>query len=67
MIQAKLAIDPTTRATVITQRTYGNTFANITGIGFSEGLQSVMIYADPTAVALAAQEVVTKLPVCEDM
>ena len=66
VIQAKLTVDPATGATVITQRSYGNSFANITGIGFSEGLQSMMVYADPTAVALTAQEVVTKLPVCED-
>jgi hypothetical protein len=52
---------------VITQRTFGNTFANITGVGFSEGLQSMMVYVDPTAVGLTAQEVVTNLPVCEDM
>ncbi len=67
LIQAKLAVDPTTGATVITQRNYGNSFPNITGVGFSEGLQSMMVYSDPTAVGSTAQEVVTKLPVCEDM
>jgi hypothetical protein len=38
-----------------------------TGVGIAEDLQSLMVYTDPSAIGLAGQEVVTKLPLCEDM
>lgn len=63
--QAKLA--GSTTGTTITQRFFGLGFTSPTGFGFSEGSGSTMIYDDPSALGLAAQERITKLPICEDM
>jgi hypothetical protein len=48
-------------------RTYVTGLSILTGLGVAEDLQSLMIYTDPTTLGLAGQEVVTKLPLCEDM
>jgi hypothetical protein len=44
--------------------------ANPTGIGFSQdngtASASTMLYDDPTGLALAARELIYKLPICED-
>ncbi len=48
-------------------RTYVTGLSILTGLGVAEDLQSLMIYTDPTTLGLASQEVVTKLPLCEDM
>jgi hypothetical protein len=37
------------------------------GPGVADDLQSLMVYTDPSAAGVAAAEVVTKLPLCEDM
>ncbi|HET7882721.1 MAG TPA: hypothetical protein VFL55_17690 [Acetobacteraceae bacterium] len=39
----------------------------VTGLGVAEDLQSLMIYSDPSAIGLSAQEFVTKMALCEDM
>ena len=39
----------------------------VTGLGIAEDQKSLMIYADPTTIGLSGQEVVTKVPLCEDM
>jgi len=39
----------------------------VTGLGVADDLRSLMIYADSSSVGLAGQEVITKLPLCEDM
>jgi hypothetical protein len=38
-----------------------------TGLGVADDLGSLMVYTDPSVVGVAAAEVVTKLPLCEDM
>ena len=48
-------------------RTYVTGLSILTGLGVAEDLHSLMIYTDPTTLGLASQEVVTKLPLCEDM
>ena len=39
----------------------------VTGLGIAEDLQSLIIYSDPSAIGLSAQEFVTKMALCEDM
>jgi hypothetical protein len=55
-------------------RTYLTGVSLTTGLGVADDLTyaggnagSLMIFTDPSAVGLAGQEVVTKLPLCEDM
>jgi hypothetical protein len=48
-------------------RTYITGLSILTGLGIAGDLQSLMIYTDPTTLGLASQEVVTRLPLCEDM
>jgi hypothetical protein len=48
-------------------RTYVTGLSILTGLGIAEDLKSLMIYTDPTTLGLASQEVVTRLPLCEDM
>jgi hypothetical protein len=48
-------------------RTYVTGLSILTGLGVAEDLKSLMIYTDPTTLGLASQEVVTRLPLCEDM
>jgi hypothetical protein len=48
-------------------RTYMTGLSILTGLGVAEDLQSLMVYSDPTAIGLAGQEIVTKVPLCEDM
>jgi hypothetical protein len=52
---------------VTAQRFYASGLATPTGIGFSEGLALMMVYDDLSALSLAAQIAVRKLPICEDM
>ena len=49
------------------QRDFATGLTNPTGIGFEEGLQSIMLFDDPSGLALATQERIYKLPICEDM
>jgi hypothetical protein len=58
-------------------RTYLTGVSLTTGLGVADDLTfpnnvgatggSLMIFTDPSAVGLAGQEVVTRLPLCEDM
>jgi hypothetical protein len=48
-------------------RTYVSGLSILTGLGVAEDLQSLMIFTDPTAIGLAGQEIVTRVPLCEDM
>lgn len=63
VFQAK--VDPVAGITTL-QRRYANTLDPV-GIGFSEGLKSTMVYDDLSGLGLAAQIVVRKMPICEDM
>jgi hypothetical protein len=39
----------------------------VTGLGVADDLQSLMVFTDSSGLDLAGQEVITKLPLCEDM
>ena len=39
----------------------------VRGLGVADDLQSLMIFADSSGIGLAGQEVIAKLPLCEDM
>jgi hypothetical protein len=67
IIQYKISLDPFSRVTQYKFRTLVTGLSIVTGLGVAMDLQSLMIYTDPTAIGLAAQEIVTKVPLCEDM
>jgi hypothetical protein len=48
-------------------RTYITGLSTLTGLGVADDLGSLMIFTDPSGIGLASQEVVTRLPLCEDM
>jgi hypothetical protein len=59
--------DPVSHITQYQFRTLVTGLSIVTGLGIAEDQQSLMVYADPTAIGLSGQEVVTKVPLCEDM
>jgi hypothetical protein len=67
VIQFAVTINPFDGTSKYQFRTYITGLSILTGLGIAGDLQSLMIYTDPTTLGLAAQEVVTKLPLCEDM
>jgi hypothetical protein len=48
-------------------RAYETGLSTTTGLGVADDLKALMVFTDPSAVGVAGQEVVTKLPLCEDM
>jgi hypothetical protein len=66
VVQFKLTTDPLSGLTQYSSRTYANGFAPVTGLGIASDIKSLMVFSDP-AGGVAGQEVVTKLPVCEDI
>ena len=67
IMQFKVTEDPISNMSQYKFRTFVSGLSIVTGLGVAEDQKSLMIYADPTAIGLAAQEVVTKVPLCEDM
>ena len=67
IIQFKVTEDPVSHLSQYKFRTFVTGLSIVTGLGVADDQKSLMIYADPTAIGLAAQEVVTKVPLCEDM
>jgi hypothetical protein len=65
-VQFKLGTDAVGRTTY-RFRTYLTGTSLSTGIGVADDLGSLMVMTDPSAVGLAGQGVITKLPLCEDM
>ncbi len=73
--QFKLTIDPNSGLTSYQFRTILTGVSLTTGLGVADdliyaggtGAGSLMIFTDPSAVGAAGQEVVTRLPLCEDM
>jgi hypothetical protein len=65
--QFKGTADPRTGVSTYNFRTYLGGVPLTTGLGVADDLQSLMVYTDPSAAGVAAAEVVTKLPLCEDM
>jgi len=77
IVQFKLTKQPFSGTTQYTFRTYITGLSILTGIGTADDLSysdpgsngqgSLMIYTDPTALGLSGDEIVTRLPLCEDM
>ncbi len=67
IVQFKLTVDPISGFTNYAFRTYLTGISLNTGLGTEDGLKSLMVFSDPSALGLAGQEVITKLPLCEDM
>jgi hypothetical protein len=67
VVQFAVTVDPFDGTSKYQFRTYVTGLSILTGLGIAGDLQSLMIYTDPTTLGLASQEVVTKLPLCEDM
>jgi len=67
IVQFKLAIDAVSHMTTYKFRTLLTGISLTTGLGVADDQKSLMVFTDPSAVGLAGQGVVTKLPLCEDM
>jgi hypothetical protein len=67
VVQYKVTQNPITGFSQYQFRTYVTGTSLATGLGIADDLKSLIVMTDPTAVGLAAQEVMTKLPLCEDM
>ncbi len=67
VVQFKVTVDPVSGFSQYTFRTYATGFSIITGLGAADDLGSLMVYSDPSTIGAAGQEVVTRLPLCEDM
>jgi hypothetical protein len=67
VVQFAVTVDPFDGTSKYQFRTYVTGLSILTGLGIAGDLQSLMIYTDPTTLGLASQEVVTRLPLCEDM
>lgn len=68
VMQFKVTVDPATGVTKYLQRTYLTGVTGfVTGIGIAEDLQSLMVFSDPTGFGLAGKEVITRLPLCENL
>jgi hypothetical protein len=67
IVQFRLTVDPNSHITQYHFRTLVTGLSIVTGLGIAEDQKSLMIYTDPTAIGLASQEIVTKVPLCEDM
>jgi hypothetical protein len=75
IVQFKLTVNPFSGITQYTFRTVLTGISLNTGLGIADDLTysggngdgSLMIFSDPSAVGLAGQETVTRLPLCEDM
>jgi hypothetical protein len=66
-VQFKLSVDPFSGQTNYQFRTYITGLSLSTGLGVADDLKSVIWYNDPSAIGAAAQEALTKAPLCEDM
>ena len=64
--QFKITVDLTGHSNYVS-RTYLTIGGVATGVGVADDLNSLMVYTDPSAVGLPGAEIVTKLPLCEDM
>jgi hypothetical protein len=68
VVQFKVAVDPVSGLSHYAFRTYLSGFSGfVTGLGVADDLKSVMTFTDPTGIGLADQEVIVKVPLCEDM
>jgi hypothetical protein len=65
--QFKLVTTTGTTGTTITARNYAIALPSPTGIGFSNTLNAMLVYGDPSGIGAPGAEVVVKLPICEDI
>jgi hypothetical protein len=68
VVQFKVTVDPVTGLSQYAHRTYvsgGNGLT--TGLGVADDLNSFMDFTDPSGLGLASQQIIYKMPLCEDM
>jgi hypothetical protein len=66
-LQVKVTVNPGSGLSQYASRTYVGGLTIITGLGVADDLKSVMNFTDPSGIGLAGQEVIVKVPLCEDM
>ena len=67
VVQVRVTTDPITGLSQYASRSYlTGDFTPITGLGVADDLKSVIVYSDPSGIGAGGQEVLTKLPLCED-
>ena len=67
-VQFKVTVDPVTGLSQYAHRTYDSGGSGFTtGLGVADDLNSFMAFTDPSGLGLAGQEVIYKMPLCEDM
>ncbi len=65
--QFSISVSPATGQTQYKIRTYfSGSVPLITGLGVADDLGSLMVFTDPSSVGTLDQEVIAKLPLCED-
>ena len=68
VVQFKVTIDPVSGLSKYASRTYVSGLSSVvTGLGVADDLGSLMVFTDRSGIGLAGQEVITKLPLCEDI
>ena len=68
VVQLKVTVDPVSGLSQYASRTYVTRLSGFgTGLGVADDLQSLMVFTDASGIGAATQEVITKLPLCEDM
>jgi hypothetical protein len=67
VLQIKVGKDPSHGYTTYRGRNYLNGLTAPIGIGVADDLMSLFVMGDPSLIGLYGREVMTKLPLCEDM
>jgi hypothetical protein len=68
VVQVKVTVDPVSGVSHYILRTYlSGSLPLVTGLGVADDLGSLMVFTDPSGVGLPGQEVIVKLPLCEDL
>jgi hypothetical protein len=70
MVQLKVTVDPVSGLSNYAFRTYVSGlsgFGIVTGLGVADDLKSLMTFSDPTGFGILDEEVIIKVPLCEDM
>ena len=65
--QFNVTVNPATGLSQYKIRTYlSGSVPLITGLGVADDLGSLMVFTDPSSVGTVGQEVIAKMPLCED-
>jgi len=68
VVQFKVTVNPALGTSVYKFRTYlSGSVPLITGLGVADDLGSLMVFTDPSAAGTLDQEVIAKMPLCEDI